>query len=240
MASVSANRSGVSPKWELPPWMRVVLKGREGDPWWHPRRLMLKIVGTAAAVVATQFVVPSAIPYLELWTYQYTGYSLSESRFLVATTNEGTPSDSEPEYYQVFCGLKHRAVQYCVMRSLLTASGVRVGAWEIDPNTHTKAVLLGEGQPGIELSWISQYSGKGGSATAQGVLDPGTYIGSGFACASPARGESGRPMRIRVLFSYLSNLQRNTDLDTINTAVMAQLGSSTVAETRLPSHTTCG
>ena len=100
MASVRANRFGVSPKWELPLRMRVVLKGREGDPWWHPRRLLLKVVGTAAAVVATQFVVPSAIPYLQLWTYQYTGYSLSEPRFLVATTDEGIPRDSEPERYR--------------------------------------------------------------------------------------------------------------------------------------------
>ena len=46
-------------------------------------------------------------------------------------------------------------------------------------------------------------------------------------------------MHIRVLFSYFSNLKKNTDLDAINTTVMAQLGSSSVARPQLPSGTTC-
>ena len=98
---------------------------------------------------------------------------------------------------------------------------------------------MGEGKPGIELSWLSQYSGKGGSASIHGVLDPGTYLGSGVACASPARGEPGKAMRIRVLFSYLSNLRTDTSLDAINTVVMAQLGSLSVAETQALFASTC-
>jgi hypothetical protein len=239
MDTIKESSSCSGTKRQMSTWLRVTIKGKEGDPWWHPRRLLLKVVGVAVAAVASQFVVPSATPYLQMWAFQLTGFSVLPASFLVATTAEGTPSDTDPEYYRVFCGLKHKTSQYCVMRSLEPTAGLPLDAWKLDPKKHTKAVLWGGDHPGYEISWISQFSGTTGSASVHGVLPGGDYVGSGYACASPARGEPGRPMRIRVLVSHLGDLKTISDTLAIKTAILSKIGTSSLADLQNHSKVMC-
>lgn len=175
-----------------------------------------------------------------MWTYAATGHSFAEPRFFIATTAEGTASDTEPDYYRVFCGFGHKATRYCVMRSLEPAEGSPLSAWRFAPNTHTKAVLFSEGHPGVNVAWISQHSGTTGSASADGALIDGNYVGAGVGCASAAPGEPGRQMRIRVLVSYLPDLRGNSDLNYIRTAVLQDIGKTSVAQIlKQPSTSTC-
>jgi hypothetical protein len=202
--------------------------------WWHPKQLMGKLVGLAVAALAGQIVVPAALPYMELWLYSLTGVSVTHPRFLVVASPQEMadaekPTHTDPEFNRLFCGFSLSPAKYCVMHRLDAVNGKAPGLWRFD-RSPTKAVLLGARSSEIQISWISQNSGSGGSAVAPNHVGGGSYAGYGFACAELKRGDQGTPMPIRVLIGDLPDDVRAAEqppLDEVKASVLSAMQLST-------------
>jgi hypothetical protein len=202
--------------------------------WWHPNRFLPKVVGLVVGALAGQIIVPASIPYFELWLYGATGISVAHPRFLIVASPEEMadaeqPAKTDPEFNRIFCGLSSRTAEYCVMHRLVATPGKSPPSWEFDQSP-IKAVLLGAQSNKIQVSWISQNSGTGGSAVAPNHLGGGSFAGYGFACAELKRGDPGTPMPIRILIGDLPSdisSAKQPSLDSVKASVLMGMRSST-------------
>jgi hypothetical protein len=179
----------------------VTRKSKE-DAWWHPKQLVLKFVAALGAALAgavlTHVFAPAVVPSFELWMYDKVGWSIRQPAFYVSSASKTVvdPGSFDPEYYRVFCGFSAAAVKYCVMHAVVPTDGVSPNKWPLDGDLHTKVVFLGDRNRPIYISWISTFSGTGGSAVLSQELGSGSFAGQGIGCdgghSKPVSGFYGR------------------------------------------------
>jgi hypothetical protein len=118
-----------------------------------------------------------------MWLYDKVGWSVRQPSFYVSasTTAVANPSDFDPEYYRVFCGFSEAQAKYCVMHAIVPADGVGPEKWPLDAKLHTKVVFLGDRNRPVYISWLSTFSGTGGSAVLRSEKRK-AYVGQGIGC----------------------------------------------------------
>ncbi|MGY4573629.1 hypothetical protein [Bradyrhizobium sp. USDA 3256] len=170
--------------------------GYRDHSWYHPKRLMLDVVGVIAAAVATQMVIPGIVPYFQLKMYQYSGFDFEDAQYIAVASHQdltGDPKQAQIEFNRVFCGFSFLTAKSCLMHRVVPVSGEAPSRWRFDKSP-VKDVLLGDRSSTAFLAWISEKSGTGGSAVTPD-LGYGTYVGYGIACTKNHEKRKASPIR---------------------------------------------
>lgn len=178
--------------------------GYRDHSWYHPRRLMLDLVGVIAAAVATQMVIPGIVPYCQLKLYQVTGFDFEDAQYIAVASHQdlaGDPKQAKIEFNRVFCGFSFLTAKSCLMHRVLPVGSEAPSKWRFDKSP-VKDVLLGDRASTAFIAWISEKSGTGGSGVAEDYSH-GTYVGFGIACTKNYEHEQGKPYPVKVLYGNL-------------------------------------
>jgi hypothetical protein len=144
------------------------------------------VIGAATTAIVSQFLLPSATPYLEMWAYSILGITLTTPTFLVvASAREVAAPDSpqnDPGFYRIFCGYTFFvATKYCVMRELSSTYTEPPRKWPVVPDKPAKAAFWGRGGKDFTLAWMSQDFGTGGILFSSFQQDS-DFVGTGWGC----------------------------------------------------------
>ncbi|KIQ02404.1 hypothetical protein RU07_11715 [Agrobacterium tumefaciens] len=141
------------------------------------------IAGAIVGGILTQFAFPAVTPYLDLWAYEYTGWTPVPAHFAVFADEGESASVTIPGDFldtnRLFCGWSRK----CVMKTVVFDSNKPPSEWKLDygSDAATKAVFVSDWSGNVTAALIDRETNAASFVQLKKRTANG-FIGFGYGC----------------------------------------------------------